>query len=1212
MIRLFLLACLATLATGAQAVTYANKSIPFSWVNTSSHAHVGYNTSPYKMNSTIAPGTGCGTAPPVLDDTISDDIPFGFNFNYGGVVFTSARIMSNGRLQFNNNTACGYGSPVTQLPYVYYNSATNNLNYSMRIYGNDLDPTPQANAGYTTACKLTTTCYMSYASIGTAPNRQFVVTWNNIPEWAAGGSTSGNYNLQIILNEDGTFIYQYGTNTAGPQATLAQVGWQVSQTDYDVPNVGLPANSSAILFYIPSPVAQYHFHQSAWTAPGDVLDTSGSVPVYNGTALGGATPGVGYVCNGADIPNNTNTNKIDAIDSGIPVSTALGGTGTIDFWYKGNRAWSGGGAQDAQLLDATTSNGEWFFLVKRSNGDLRFVITDSNGTLRAAETGTNNIPAGTWVHIAVTWNFNALAGSNQDRMRIYINGVQTVQSVFTTSGTVSSSVGTLYLGDNRSSFTGSNGTGRSADGVLDEVNIYNFEGGTGLIQRDMNYTATCNGADHIRVQHDGTAVNCLAEPVTISVHQYDHNIFSGYTGPVTLSTSTGHGDWSLVSGNGTLNNGSANDGLGTYTFVPADNGQVILGLKDTYVETVNINVTDGTISEQSGYALAAEDQDLLFAQAGFSYLADAVADNIGTQIAGKGSDIAPGNQSLALQAVKTNDQTGACEAALNAPTTIQMKLTCINPVSCVTPITVAGTPVTGAYTNLSLNFSAGIAPFVLNYADAGQVRLDAQYNIPLGDGITPSGNLMQGNSNVFVAKPAGLCVQSSDGNSDCASGDETCSAFRKAGAPFSLTVKGVAWESAGEANNQFCTGNVVTPNFQLNGIGLLQTKIAPAGAGTQNGTLGVTTVDINPADSGTHTLNNESISEVGVFTLTAMPPLYLGQTIPASSSANIGRFYPDHFTRANPAIANRSLSGCAVSPAPQPVFTYMDESLTVSYDLEARNIFNNITRNYTGAFALLPINTVSMNYGAVDTAAPTPLTSRLTTTSTIGVWTNGVAAVSSNLGINRAATEDGPYEQLTLGIDPVDTDAVAMNAYDLDVNNDTVLDHSSLGVTAVRFGRLFIGSSFGSELLPVSVPLEVQYFNGTDFVANTDDNCTTIDDVAADGAPDLILSNNVEASPQTDGNILICPAATTTMTLANNPVAMGAGNLSFSSPGAGCVGYVNISVDLGTVSPPGQNYPWLQYDWNGDGLYDDNPVGRVDFGIYKGSKVLIYTREPWD
>ncbi|MDP2810858.1 MAG: hypothetical protein Q8O34_11985 [Rhodocyclaceae bacterium] len=99
-----LLILLLAWAPHALAVTYANVATTFGWIDASTHIQVGYNTVPYKFNG----GGGCGTTPPTIDDTLSDNIPIGFTFMYGGVNFTQARIMSNGRLQFNNNTTCGY------------------------------------------------------------------------------------------------------------------------------------------------------------------------------------------------------------------------------------------------------------------------------------------------------------------------------------------------------------------------------------------------------------------------------------------------------------------------------------------------------------------------------------------------------------------------------------------------------------------------------------------------------------------------------------------------------------------------------------------------------------------------------------------------------------------------------------------------------------------------------------------------------------------------------------------------------------------------------------------------------------------------------------------------------------------------------------------------------------------------------------------------
>lgn len=98
---------------------------------------------------------------------------------------------------------------------------------------------------YPTTCIDRNACYISYALIGTAPNRSFVVTWNNVPEWVNYTQTAGNFNLQIILQENGEFIYQYGATNYRQYVGRAQIGWQVDQQDYEVSQVGLPPSGTA-------------------------------------------------------------------------------------------------------------------------------------------------------------------------------------------------------------------------------------------------------------------------------------------------------------------------------------------------------------------------------------------------------------------------------------------------------------------------------------------------------------------------------------------------------------------------------------------------------------------------------------------------------------------------------------------------------------------------------------------------------------------------------------------------------------------------------------------------------------------------------------------------------------------------------------------------------------------------------------------------------
>ena len=70
--------------------------------------------------------------------------------------------------------------------------------------------------------------------------------------------------------------------------------------------------------------------------------------------------------------------------------------------------------------------------------------------------------------------------------------------------------------------------------------------------------------------------------ITVTKHDALHGADASYAGTITLATSTAHGDWSLVTGSGVLTN--AGNGAATYAFAASDNGQVVLGLRNTFAE----------------------------------------------------------------------------------------------------------------------------------------------------------------------------------------------------------------------------------------------------------------------------------------------------------------------------------------------------------------------------------------------------------------------------------------------------------------------------------------------------------------------------------------------------------------------------------------------------------------------------------------------------
>ena len=471
--------------------------------------------------------------------------------------------------------------------------------------------------------------------------------------------------------------------------------------------------------------------------------------------------------------------------------------------------------------------------------------------------------------------------------------------------------------------------------------------------------------DHYAISDAGTAVNCQASPVTITAMSSTQTPVAT-TNTITVSTSTGHGDWSLTTGAGSFTAGASNSGTATYTYVSADAGVVTLSLKDTYAETVTINVTDGTATQKTGSALASQQPPLTFVASGFRVTNGAnVAATIGTQIAGKTS-----TQSLALQAVRTDTNTGACTSVFASGTTANISLAyqCNNPTTCIagqtlsitnnaTTTNIASNPASGVstYTTVPLKFSTANAEalFSLSYSDAGQITLYARYNIPLSSGAG-SGNLMNGSSQ-FVAQPYTFVLS----NLKCTTyGAGTCSTALGAPGndPGAASAAGAAFVPAGEPFSATATAQnflgAATPNYGQElappGVTLSANLIAPSGgdaAALNNASA------FGAWSGGVATGTTFNWAEVGIITLTPAVANYLGSgAVTGTTSGNVGRFYPSNFSVAlNTPVFGTTCGAGSFSYLGQPLTYTVAPVATVT----AQALGGATTRNYTGAFMKL-------------------------------------------------------------------------------------------------------------------------------------------------------------------------------------------------------------------------------------------------------------------
>lgn len=901
---------------------------------------------------------------------------------------------------------------------------------------------------------------------------------------AVGYDITINYQTldnSAVAGTDYTATSGVATIIAGATATTVYVPTIAASSSGEVsfyfyvynPTNGTLLNNYPTGTILANALAMWFMEQSLWTGgSGDVIDSSGNG--YNGTAFNGANtantnpaiPGTPGTCRYASFDG---ANDYVAL-SGFPNLT---GSFTITAWIRANRI---NGDQRIFADDENNSNGFAFSLGDGGNGRLRFfsrrvspVSLDSGAV----------IGAGTWYHVAVVHN------ATLHTRQIFVNGIA-VTSAQTYTGTWGSDNGTASIGGETDG-AGSEAVARwRFNGLIDEVRVYTSALNATAITTIMGQTRNCVSLDHIQIEHDGTGLTCEPETVTLRTCA-NADCSSVYAGDVNM-TLTPSG-W-LGGDNVTISGGS-----GTRQLRHTSAGTLTLGVAGSAPTASNSVQCVNT-------ATATADCNLVFHDTGFIY-------NIPTQTSCQTSG------AITLSAVRADDTSMHCVPTFVSTTRdINFALVYSNPASGTNSLrlnhnSTAYTVNTGGVT-VPVSFDAsGQASLNLTYNDAGQISLNSRYTGTLAGG--DAGLTMTG-STTYVTKPAKLYVYSDAANSDCASADVTCSAFVHAGAPFNLKIR-AACDNA---------GTTVTPNFVLSGLTLTHDNIAPNIA---EGTLGVAYFDINAADNGEHVITNQTVTEVGAFTFTAGLPAggYFGETIGTTSlntSANLGRFYPDHFCLTATTLTNRvdanTASGCSDG------FTYLDEDLQLQFLLTAQAAGSacgtaTVTQNYSGSWSRFatpfsedtsnPNEPGKWNLAAVNapTATPTVLNSRLDINTSIstpltGSFSNGQASVSAVLDINRlgsapAYTAETALTDVHLAAKPIDLDNVTLDTTSLTIGTDSYAD---LGTTSLYFGRLFAENAYGTNdaATPLDMYAHTQYCNGvssgncSDWQAKVDDSCT--------------------------------------------------------------------------------------------------------------------------
>ena len=739
--------------------------------------------------------------------------------------------------------------------------------------------------------------------------------------------------------------------------------------------------------------------------------------------------------------------------------------------------------------------------------------------------------------------------------------------------------------------------------------------------------------DHYQIIHDGNGLTCTAEEVIIKA------CTNTYDGTCTLS-----GEAVTI----VVNTTGSDIATDTITFT----GEGTANLAYTKSESTILSIEDASIIPASPavcFDNSTTSCNLFFDDTGFRFYENTETNPIPTQVSAKPSN------TLKIQAIEKNPDTGACQATFIDTTTIEMAATCVDPIACAgSQVAINNLITTGdittldknsvlSYSSVNLDFSdntVNSAEFIFTYPDAGKVQLHARYNIPDENG-DPSGNYMLGSSNEFVVRPFGFFIDVvGNPKAETAGGTK----FIAAGEEFSTILKAVQWQADGDtdlSNNQVTKnfGNEQAPETAKISPNMVLPNLSTLPSAGVLGNLTNVTFDTfsagSSAEQGIATNDDMTYSEVGIISFNAnlTDKSYLGADDVVGSEPYVGRFIPNNFEITN--VIDGSLVGaCSVGGTDIP-FVYSGQMLSDSLTTGALSYILAPALTVTAKSSICPTGpdscTTTQNYTGNFIKLSTSSYERILPISDAirkGKDDTNLVALAADFDIASIDGVDGEVTYTYSGNDHyaylheanseideftsvIDLSMVSIIDSDLVETLDNEVDKTGIIVTLnpagklIRFGRAQLENSYGPETSNLPQSLSVNYFEGGQYKVADNDLCTPYN------ATNMTVTNTNVVDPLP----LPLPTIKSAMGDFRSEVPPGITRaIELLAPGTGNTGRVCVSYEI---------YPWLQYKWatdednlqcpfvkaDVDGLFNDNPRAVATFGIYRGNDRIIYQRE---
>jgi MSHA biogenesis protein MshQ len=676
------------------------------------------------------------------------------------------------------------------------------------------------------------------------PNSTLTVTTTTAGQWAGTFNASATGNT-VNYNGTATPVNLTPTPTAPTNLpTFYNLGW---------PGATCPITAYTILGTSPCappvPIVQYHMDESSWSGvAGQVVDSSGSG--YNAQSFNNANTDIATPA----IASSPGTCRYGVFDNGTTITAGYVQTPlpdmttnfTVTAWIRTtNNTFSG---QRILIDDQNNTGGYGFSLADGTPGRLRFYSRAINPViLDSAYTIANN----TWYFVA------AVADITNKKRTIYVynsvGGLLNTTTEASWTGTWGTDAGPVSIGGETNA-SGEPPASFHFHGNLDEVQVFQ----TALAQTQLAQLATQThpcvsaGPDHIQITHNGSALTCTPDVVTITACSNSACIAPHYSAGVSVTLTPGGQAFGI--GATGVNNAA--------TVAQSTAGTVNLAATSVPA-AINPTTCVNTANPSSPTPCA-----MTFSNSGFLVT---VPNHTSCSTA-----------TATIEAVQQGTPANRCVPAYaNVTRPVNLYTSYVSPATGTKVVTASTGAISTAApgTTHSLAFDGtGKATITLSYPDAGSVMLTANDTAPTGAAMTGSAT--------FVAAPASFALSGIP------------AAPLTAGQAFNTTV------TAMTAVSTACPAALATPNFN-SPVTLTSANPLPGigNAAAINSTLSGFT--------GGAASTNLIWNEVGTIDINANLSNYLGSPLAvAGTQAGVGRFHPAYFeTTATPASGTFTYAG---------------------------------------------------------------------------------------------------------------------------------------------------------------------------------------------------------------------------------------------------------------------------------------------------------------